>query len=153
MTAKTEGVAFTHTPHPRTVAHKTGTVAPVKVGDVARTGFNGTVAKALTKGIGSMPFFWLLALLMAAWMLFLGDAVLGDPYPWNLMLLVVGGIFQALAMVAIMVGQDILGKAADKRAEDTFNDAAATLHEAGQIQAHLAEQDKCLTTLVGRLTA
>jgi hypothetical protein len=51
----------------------------------------------------------------------------------------------------IIVGQNILAKAADLRAEQTFCDAEAVLHEAQQIQGHLAEQDKYLTRLVDNL--
>jgi hypothetical protein len=49
----------------------------------------------------------------------------------------------------IIVGQNV--QAADARAEATYNDAAAVLEEAKQIQAHLAVQDaeidKILTAL------
>jgi Tfp pilus assembly protein PilO len=41
----------------------------------------------------------------------------------------------------IIVGQNIQGAASDKRAEQTYSDAEAILHEAMQIQEHLAVQD------------
>jgi hypothetical protein len=43
------------------------------------------------------------------------------------------------------------GAASDKRALETYNDAEAVLHEALQIQEHLAAQDKVLTDLIGEL--
>jgi len=43
------------------------------------------------------------------------------------------------------------GAASDKRALDTYNDAEAVLHEAMQIQEHLAAQDKVLTDLIAEL--
>jgi cytolysin (calcineurin-like family phosphatase) len=56
----------------------------------------------------------------------------------------------------IMVGQNILGKASDKRAEMTYKDADATFHESEQIQAHLIDQDHAINDLldkVGKLEA
>jgi hypothetical protein len=56
-----------------------------------------------------------------------------------------------LLMIAIMVGQQVLGAAADKRAVQTYQDAEAVLHEAQQIQAHLAAQDAQITAILERL--
>ena len=51
----------------------------------------------------------------------------------------------------IIVGQRVEGAASDKRSSDTYNDAEAILHEAIQIQEHLAAQDKVLTDLIDKL--
>jgi hypothetical protein len=51
----------------------------------------------------------------------------------------------------IMVGQNILGRASDKRAEMTYNDADATFHESEQIQSHLMEQDHALNDLLDKV--
>jgi hypothetical protein len=64
------------------------------------------------------------------------------------MLLVFGGILQMLLMIAIMVGQQVLGAAADKRAEQTYKDAEAILLECRQLQAHLQVQDERLTAIL-----
>jgi len=48
----------------------------------------------------------------------------------------------------IIVGQNLQAKASDKRAEDTYNDAAAVLHDAIEIQKHLAAQDLILSQLI-----
>jgi len=56
----------------------------------------------------------------------------------------------------IVVGQNILARASDKRALMTYRDAEATFHEAGQIQVHLAAQDAAINALlekVGELDA
>jgi hypothetical protein len=50
-----------------------------------------------------------------------------------------------------MVGQNILGRAADKRSEMTYQDADATLHEAEQIQAHLKAQDEAMNLLLDKI--
>ena len=50
-----------------------------------------------------------------------------------------------------MVGQNVQSAASDKRAEQTFLDAEAVLHEAQQIQAHLEAQDKVLQKLIEKV--
>jgi hypothetical protein len=58
---------------------------------------------------------------------------------------------QLVLLPVIIVGQNIQAAASDKRAEDTYRDADAVLHEAMQIQKHLEAQDaeieKILATL------
>jgi hypothetical protein len=39
----------------------------------------------------------------------------------------------------------------DRRAENTYEDAEAILHEAAQIQAHLEAQDKVLSDLISQM--
>jgi len=56
-----------------------------------------------------------------------------------------------IAPKGLIVGQKVEGAASDKRASDTYNDAEAILHEAIQIQEHLAAQDKVLTDLIDKL--
>jgi hypothetical protein len=60
---------------------------------------------------------------------------------------------QLVMLSVIMVGQNILGKASDKRAEMTYNDADATFHEAEQIQDHLKAQDVALNTMLDKVAA
>jgi hypothetical protein len=52
----------------------------------------------------------------------------------------------------IMVGQNILSRASDKRADMTYQDADATFHESQQIQAHLLEQDAAINTMLDKIT-
>ncbi len=59
---------------------------------------------------------------------------------------------QLVMLSIIIVGQNMQGKAADKRAQMTFDDAAATLHEAEEIQRHLAAQDGAFNAMLERLT-
>ena len=46
------------------------------------------------------------------------------------------------------MGQNLQAKASDKRAVNTYQDAEAVLHEAIQIQQHLAAQDAVLARLI-----
>ena len=58
---------------------------------------------------------------------------------------------QLVLLSIIMVGQQVIGAATDERAIDTYNDAEAVLHEAQQIQAHLAVQDAAIEALARHL--
>jgi len=51
----------------------------------------------------------------------------------------------------IVVSQNILGRASDKRAIQTYEDAEAILAEATKIQEHLQTQDVVLEHLVARM--
>jgi hypothetical protein len=55
---------------------------------------------------------------------------------------------QLVLLPIIIVGQNIQARASDKRAEQTYKDAEAVLHEALQIQAHLEAQDKAITEIL-----
>src|SRR6202000_3482246 len=56
---------------------------------------------------------------------------------------------QLIFMIVIMVGQDVLGQAADRRSEQTFLDAKAILHECRRMKARLTAQDRILASLSG----
>ena len=60
---------------------------------------------------------------------------------------------QLVLLPIIIVGQNVQATAADARAEATYNDAAAVLEEAKQIQAHLADQDAEIEKIVAALSA
>ena len=58
---------------------------------------------------------------------------------------------QLVMLSVIMVGQNILSKASDKRADMTYQDADATFHEARQIQEHLLAQDAAINSLLEKV--
>ena len=58
---------------------------------------------------------------------------------------------QLVMLSVIMVGQNILSRASDKRADMTYQDAEATFHEAEQIQAHLKAQDDAMNALLEKV--
>jgi uncharacterized membrane protein len=142
-----KALEFDYEPHPRIEARRAE--SPPRTED-EHVGFNGRLASLITKGVGNMWAFYGVATVMGLWMSFLGKVAFGDGYPFPLMLLVFGGIIQMLLMIAIMVGQQVLGAAADKRAAQTFQDAEAILHECQQLQAHLMAQDQALAGMVRR---
>lgn len=56
-----------------------------------------------------------------------------------------------MLMFVIMVGQQVLGAASDKRAVVTYQDAEAILHECLQMQEHLTAQDAALERMLERM--
>src|SRR5512141_1287279 len=122
-------IAFKHVPHPHIAARRKS--GPPKTTD-EHVGLNGKVALALTTIVGTMWCAYAFAVLaFVALPSALSSGRLLDLVQW------ISQTFIQLVMLSvIMVGQNILGRAADKRAEMTYNDADATFHEAEQIQAH-----------------
>lgn len=55
---------------------------------------------------------------------------------------------QLVLLPIIIVGQNIQAKASDLRAEETYQDADAVLHESQQIQKHLAAQDELIARIL-----
>ena len=136
-------IGFEHRRHPHIEEHKKA--GPPKIRD-ARVGINGRVALVLTTAVGTMWCAYAFAVLA---LLVVPQAIHG-----GLLTFVqwVSQTFIQLVMLSvIMVGQSILGMAADKRAEMTYKDAEATFHEAQQIQAHLKVQDDAMDTILERL--
>jgi uncharacterized membrane protein len=134
-----------HQKHPHIGERKES--GPVKASDATKS-FNDRVALLLTKTIGSMKMFWFMVIVMSAWMAGIGELIFNDPYPFSLMLLIFAGVFQALAMIAIMVGQNILSKTSDALSEMTYKDAEAILDEVEEIHEHLHQQDENLRSLL-----
>ena len=144
-------IDFVHHPHPHTEKRKLQ--PPPKLAD-EHIGINGRLGAAITRRVGTMWAFYLAAATMATWMVLAGFAWgplhAIDPYPFAF-LLFLGNIVQLLLMFVIMVGQQVLGSAADKRAVVTYQDAEAILHECLQMQEHLTAQDRALERMLHRM--
>jgi uncharacterized membrane protein len=86
------------------------------------------------------------------WMVAGSRAVLGfDPYPYPF-LLFLGNVVQLLLIFIILLGQQVLGRTADKRAVQTYVDAEAVLHACERLQAHLRAQDLAIRHIVEHMT-
>jgi Predicted membrane protein len=144
-------IDFVHHPHPHTEERKLK--PPPKLAD-EHIGINGRLGASITRRVGTMWAFYLAAVTMAAWMVLAGFAWGPlhqiDPYPFAF-LLFLGNIVQLLLMFVIMVGQQVLGAASDKRAVVTYQDAEAILHECLQMQEHLTAQDGALVRMIHRM--
>lgn len=138
-------ITFDHRPHPR-IADRAKAGPPTTTDE--HVGINGRIALALTAAVGTM---WCAYAFAALALVVLPEALGG-----GLLTLVqwVSQTFIQLVMLSvIVVGQNILARASDKRAVMTYRDAEATFHEAGQIQAHLAAQDTAINALLEKVAA
>ena len=137
-------VIFEHHPHPRIAERKKR--PPAKTSD-EHVGFNGRIALTLTTVVGTMwcAYAFAVLALVALPSALQGGSIL-DLIQW------ISQTFIQLVMLSvIMVGQNILSRASDKRADETYQDAEATLHEAQQIQDHLKAQDDAIGTLLDKI--
>jgi len=139
---------FEHVPHRRVTDRE----PPAQSSDeFERIGFNGRLGAAITRGVGTMWAFYIATVFMAGWMLLAEAHIISfDPYPYPF-LLFLGNIVQLLLMFVILVGQQVLGRATDKRAVQTYQDAEAILHECLELQRHLTVQDHSLDALIARM--
>src|ERR1700674_5851948 len=143
-------IDYVHHPHPHTERKKL--TEPPKVAD-QHIGFNGRLGAAITRSVGTMWAVYIAVAIQVTWMAL---STIGfwefkkDPYPFAF-LLFLSNIVQLLLMFVIMVGQQVLGAASDKRAVVTYQDAEAILHECLQMQDHLLAQDKALDSIIRRM--
>jgi uncharacterized membrane protein len=111
-------------------------------------GFNGRLAAVITRKAGSMAAFYIAAVAQFGWMALAQIGVVRfDSYPFPF-LLFLSSLVQLLFMFIIMVGQRVLGGAADKRALQTYLDAEAILRACHNIQDHLTAQDPAIRMIV-----
>jgi hypothetical protein len=135
---------FKYVPHPNISARKQ--TPPHKVQELHGLGFNGRLAKLITEGVGTM---WCAYVFMALALVALPQAIKGGSLTtvqW-----VSQTFLQLVLLSVIMVGQQVISRASDERAIGTYRDAEAVLHEAQQIQAHLAAQDVAIEALARKL--
>src|SRR3989475_12777331 len=142
---------YTPVPHPRIEQRKKQ--RPVKVADVMPRGnpaarFNTWVAVKVTNGVGTM---WC-AYAFAALALVSLPAAITSGNPVVLVSWISQTFLQLVLLSIIIVGQNVLATASDKRAEATYEDADAVLHTALQIQDHLAAQDAEIEKIMSSLS-
>ena len=138
---------FQHVPHPRTRDRLQGTAPPpAKVND-ERVGLNGRIGLFVTTVVGTMwaaYLFTLLALLSFPSAMRSGNSII--MVAW-----IAQTFLQLVLLPVIIVGQNIQSKAADRRAEETYKDAEAVLHECVQLQEHLTAQDQTQQSAMAQL--
>jgi uncharacterized membrane protein len=133
-------------PHPWIERHRVQT--PPQALDQAVT-VNDRIAAWLTQRLGTMWAFYLASGTQVAWIALAEVGIQRfDPYPFAFMSCL-STLAQLIFMIVIMVGQDVLGRAADGRSEQTFLDAEAILHECRRMKARLTAQDRVIASLTG----
>jgi len=134
---------YEHQPHRHIEARKKRIpkARPPKEGSLAR--FNAFLGEGITKGVGTMWCAYAFAIIA---FISLPDAI--HTGTSALISWIAQTFLQLVLLSIIMVGQKVEGAAADARADDTYKDAEAILHEALEIQKHLEAQDACLQKLI-----
>ena len=144
---------FQYAPHPHIA--KRQAAGPPKVSDAAVAvhgpgtmgRFNAALGLRITVIVGTMWCAYLFTVI----------AVVSAPsaFQSGQLLIIVAWIAQTFLQLVllpiIIVGQNIQAKAADQRSQATYDDAAAVLEEAKQIQAHLLAQDKELERILASI--
>jgi hypothetical protein len=144
---------FHYVPHPH-VEKRKAAGPPTVAAAVARLHgpgplgrFNARFGLKITVIVGTMwcaYLFTLLALISAPSAFKTGNSLI-------IVAWIAQTFLQLVLLPIIIVGQNVQAAAADARSQATYDDAAAVLEEAKQIQAHLAAQDaeiaKILTSL------
>jgi F420-0:gamma-glutamyl ligase-like protein len=144
-TEEEQVVDFQHAPHPRLEERKAE--QPPKVADQLGESLNARIGLRVTMIVGTMwaaYIFTTLALVSLPSVIKTGSAVL-------IVAWIAQTFLQLVLLPIIIVGQNVQSKAADKRAEMTYKDAEAVLHEAREIQRHLKAQDEALDRIVAHL--
>lgn len=133
-------------PHPWIEQHRVQT--PPQAIDQAVT-VNDRIAAWLTQRLGTMWAFYLASGTQMAWIIvgLVGVQRLDRP-PFPLMSLM-STLTQLLFMIVIMVGQDVLNRAANRRSEQTFLDGEAILYECRRMKVRLTAQDRIIASLTG----
>ena len=115
-------------------------------------GFNGHLAAWITNKVGTMAAFYAATIFQFGWIALAQAGIIRfDPYPFAF-LLFLSSLVQLLLMFVIMVGQQVIGKAADQRATQTYLDAEAVLHACERLQIHLRAQDTAIRRIVEHMT-
>ena len=140
---------YEHIEHPCTTLHLTGRAPkPPKVND-GRVGLNGRIGLLITTLVGTMVCGYVFAIIA---LISLPSAVTSH----NLTVIIAwvsSNFLQLVLLPVIIVGQNLQAKATDVRGMQTYEDAEAVLHEAVQIQQHLAAQDAVLGQLIAAAKA
>ena len=144
---------FKYVPHPRIASRRRA--GPTKVADIVAVPpeaawyrrLNSILAVHITKGVGTMwcaYAFAALALVSLPSAIRSGSAV-------TLVSWISQTFLQLVLLSIIIVGQNVLAEASDRRAEATYEDADAVLHTSLQIQDHLAAQDVELEKILAQV--
>ena len=157
---------FEYPPHPH-VQHRRA-AGPTKTVELRRVDhpnpfvrFNARLGLSITNVVGTMwaAYIFTLIALMSLPAILSTFKVFHSAFPsWmikaSLIALIAwisSNFLQLVLLPIIIVGQNIQAKAADKRAEDTFKDADAVLHEVTHIQMHLKAQDEQMLQILTHL--
>jgi len=140
-----------HIPHPHIARRK---VQKAALTSDEHVGFNGWLAVGISKGFGSMWAFYVLIFWMLGWMVLasIGFSIFKfDKYPFTF-LLFLSNLVQLWALPVLAVGQQVLSRASDKQALQTYQDAEALLQLTDQIHKLIEANHKLTEEIHGAVS-
>ncbi|WP_026342578.1 DUF1003 domain-containing protein [Nocardia sp. BMG111209] len=137
-------------PHPWIEQHRVQD--PPQAADQA-VSLNDRLAAWLATRLGSVWAFYLAAGTQVVWIVLAQTGIQRfDRYPF-LFMSFLSTLAQLVFMIVIMVGQDVLGRAGDRRSEQTFLNAQAVLFECRRMKQRLTAQDRVIGSLTTYISA
>ncbi len=106
------------------------------------TKINNKIAVIITAAMGSMGAVYIVTVIIFVWMAWETFIPNGeDPYPFPFLLLILN-ILQMILMPLIMVGQNLLGKHGEERAEKEYKTTLLSYKSLEKILLRLDKQDE-----------
>ena len=133
-----------HTPHPHIARRK---IQRAALTTDEHVGFNGWLAVGISKGFA----FYVLIFWMLGWMVLasIGFSIFKfDKYPFTF-LLFLSNLVQLWALPVLAVGQQVLSRASDKQALQTYQDAEAVLQLTDEIHKLIEVNNKLTAEIHG----
>ncbi len=120
--------------------HEPRNINLVHEAEKAAGNFNQQVALSMTRILSAMPTFWIVAVFIVGWIVVQSTTFAWDKLPYPLLLTLLN-LPQISMMIALGVGQGVLGRHAELQSEEQFNTTMSTYHDIEQIMQHLSAQD------------
>ena len=108
----------------------------------------------ITKNVGTMGFFFVIFLWTIVWLgwnSLAPKAVRFDPFPAFVLWLFISNMIQIFLMPLIMIGQNLQGRHAERRAESDFNVNVRAEKEIEIILMHLENQNELILKILDKI--
>ena len=112
------------------------------------------IAVQVTDYVGSMGFFLIIlawTLLWLGWNTLAPEHLRFDPFPAFVLWLFISNMIQIFLMPLIMIGQNLQGRHAEKRAESDFEVNVRAEKEIEVILLHLTHQNELILQILGHI--
>jgi uncharacterized membrane protein len=112
------------------------------------------IAVKVTDGVGSMGFFLIIliwTLLWLGWNTIAPKQVCFDPFPAFVLWLFISNMIQIFLMPLIMIGQNLQGRHAERRAESDFEVNVRAEKEIEVILMHLEQQNELILKILANI--
>jgi len=112
------------------------------------------IAVKITDGVGSMGFFLIIfvwTLLWLGWNTIAPNEIRFDPFPAFVLWLFISNMIQIFLMPLIMIGQNLQGRHAERRAESDFEVNVRAEKEIEVILMHLENQNELILKILDNI--